>query len=168
MRFTIFDTVNLLSFFISSGGIHAGVGGHAQVVEDQARVSVELAHFLSDVFDSLGLNQSDGEAAQAGDVLRAVAGADAAAVLVVVPIEDVMTAVFDRPVATIDFEQAPGIGSGCGVGLLRIDYLWLIGNKKGDKSNYQNAYLANPREAGAYGGPAPHLGEAFRGRYPSE
>lgn len=69
-----------------------------------------MAYFLSDVFDSLGFNQTDGEAAQAGDVLGAMAGADAAAVLIVVPIEDVMTAIFDRPVATVDFEQAPSIG----------------------------------------------------------
>jgi hypothetical protein len=54
-----------------------------------------LAHFLSDAFDTLGLDQTDGEAAQAGDVLRAVAGVDAAAVLVIVPIEDVMAPVFD-------------------------------------------------------------------------
>ena len=67
----------------------ARVSGHAQVVEDQASVTVELAHFLSDAAHALGLDQTDGEAAQAGDVLGAVAGADAAAVLVVVPIEDV-------------------------------------------------------------------------------
>jgi hypothetical protein len=89
---------------------HARVGGHAQVVEDQASVFVELAHFLGDALHALGLNYADGEAAQAGDVLGAVAGADAAAVLVVVPIEDVVAAVFDGPVATVDFEQALSIG----------------------------------------------------------
>src|SRR6266545_564730 len=88
----------------------ARVSGHAQVVEDQASVTVELAHFLSDAAHALGLDYANGEAAQAGDVLGAVAGADAAAVLVVVPIEDVVAAVFDGPVATVDFEQALGIG----------------------------------------------------------
>ena len=94
----------------------AGVGGHAQVVEDQASVFVELAHFLSDAFHALGLDQTDGEAAQAGDVLGAVAGADAAAVLVIVPIEDVVAAVFDGPVAAVDLEQALGIGLLRGIG----------------------------------------------------
>jgi len=88
----------------------ARVSGHAQVVEDQATVTVELAHFLSDAAHALGLDHTDGEAAQAADVLGAVAGADAAAVLVVVPIEDVVAAVFDGPVATVDLEQALGIG----------------------------------------------------------
>ena len=69
-----------------------------------------MAHFLSDAAHALGLDQTDGEAAQAGDVLGAVAGADAAAVLVIVPIEDVMAAVFDSPVAPVNFEQALGIG----------------------------------------------------------
>ena len=69
-----------------------------------------MAYFLGDAAHALGLDQTDGEAAQPGDVLRAVAGADAAAVLVVVPIEDVVAAVFDGPVAPVDFEQTAGIG----------------------------------------------------------
>ncbi len=90
--------------------MRAGVIGHAQVVEDQASGLVELAHFLSDAAHALGLDHTDGEAAQPSDVLRAVAGADAAAVLVVVPIEDVVAAVFDGPVATVNLEQTAGIG----------------------------------------------------------
>ena len=39
-----------------------------------------------------------------------MAGADTAAVLVVVPIEDVVAAVFDGPMAAVDFEQATGVG----------------------------------------------------------
>ena len=39
----------------------AGVGGHTQVVEDQAGVFVELAHFLGGAFYTLGLDQTDGE-----------------------------------------------------------------------------------------------------------
>jgi len=88
----------------------AGVGGHAQVVEYQASVLVELAHFLSDAAHALGLDQTDGEAAQAGDVLGAVAGADAATVLVIVPIEDIMAAILDGLVAAVNFKQALGIG----------------------------------------------------------
>ena len=48
-----------------------GVGCHAQVVEDQASAFVELAHFLSDATHALGFDQTDGETAQAGDVLGA-------------------------------------------------------------------------------------------------
>ena len=93
----------------SKAGV-AGIGGHAQVVEDQASVFVELAHFLGDALHALGLDYADGEAAQAGNVLGAVAGADAAAVLIVVPVEDVMATVFDRPVTAVDLKQASGIG----------------------------------------------------------
>ena len=72
-------TVNLFSIFhVKRGGV-ARVSGHAQVVEDQAGVFVELAHFLGDAAHALGLDQTDGEAAQAGDISRAKAGADAAA-----------------------------------------------------------------------------------------
>lgn len=45
----------------------------------------------SDTALSLGLDQTDGEAAQAGDIIRAIAGADAATILVVFPIEDAGT-----------------------------------------------------------------------------
>ena len=90
--------------------MRAGVSCHAQIIEDQACVAIELAHFLGDAFDSLGLDDADGEAAQASDILGAVAGADATTVLVVVPIQDVVAAVFDGPVATVDLEQALGIG----------------------------------------------------------
>ena len=41
----------------------ARVSGHAQVVEDQAGIFVELADFLSDVFDTLGFDQADSKAA---------------------------------------------------------------------------------------------------------
>jgi hypothetical protein len=47
-----------------------------------------LAHLLGDALVALeeGLDEADGEAAQAGDVLRAMAGSDTAAVLVEVPV----------------------------------------------------------------------------------
>ena len=44
------------------------------------------------------MKDTDGEAAEAGDVLGTVAGANAAAVLIEIPVDD--------PVAAIDFEQA--------------------------------------------------------------
>ena len=71
----------------------AGVFGHAQIVEDQAHVARELAHFLGDAARPAGFDHADGEAAQPGDVFRAVAHSDTAAVLVEVPIENVVTTV---------------------------------------------------------------------------
>ena len=60
------DTVNLFSilhYSRSSRVSRTGIVGHAQVVKEQASVSVELADFLSDVFDTLGFDQADGKAA---------------------------------------------------------------------------------------------------------
>jgi len=47
---------------LSSAGGALRVFRHAQVVEDQAHVAVELAHFLGDAFKRLGLDEADGEA----------------------------------------------------------------------------------------------------------
>jgi hypothetical protein len=65
---------------------------------------------LSNVFDTLGFDQAVNKAAQAGDVLGAVSGPNPAAVLVVVPSEDVVVFVFDSPAAAVDLQQASGIG----------------------------------------------------------
>jgi len=69
-----------------------------------------LAHFLGDVGYALGLDHADGEAAQAGDVFGAVTGADAAAVLVIVPIEDVVAAIFDAPMPSVSLKDPSRIG----------------------------------------------------------
>jgi hypothetical protein len=47
-----------------------GVGGHAYVVERQASVFIGWRIFSVTLFTPLGLDQTDGEAAQAGDILR--------------------------------------------------------------------------------------------------
>ena len=106
-----------------------------------------MAHFLSDVFGALGLDQPDGKATQAGDVLGAMPCADTAAVLVIVPIEDIMAAVFDGPVATVDLEKA------LGVGLLRGAAGDAIGNLAGglaglfvDRDAFDGKDLADMRE----------------------
>ena len=93
------------------GGLGAaGVFRHPEVVEEQPWVPVELADFLGDVGDASGLDQADGETAQTGDVFRAVAGADPAAIFVVDPVEDVMAGIFDGPVTAVDLEDAFGVG----------------------------------------------------------
>ena len=85
-------------------GPRAGVGGHLEEVEHTARISGQATHGLGDG-EPARLDEADGEAAQPGHVLRAVAGADAAAVLVEGPVEDVVGGL-DGPVPAIEGEQA--------------------------------------------------------------
>ena len=87
----------------------AGVFRHAEVVEDAAGIAVETAHGGGDAAVAVGADDADGEAAQAGGVLGAVAGPDAQAVLVEGVVEDVVDGL-DLPVAAVQFEQAPGVG----------------------------------------------------------
>ena len=65
---------------------------HAQVVEDETSIESEGAHHSGDGLAAFlkGLEDAHGEAAKAGDVLGAEAGSDSAAILVVVPVDDVM------------------------------------------------------------------------------
>ena len=91
----------------------AGVFRHAQVVEHAAGIAVEAAHGGGDAAVAVCADDADGEAAQAGGVLGAVAGSDAQAVLVEGVVEDVVDGL-DLPVAAVQFEQAPGVG-GIGV-----------------------------------------------------
>ena len=87
----------------------AGVFRHAQVVEHAAGIAVEAAHGGGDAAVAVCADDADGEAAQAGGVLGAVAGSDAQAVLVEGVVEDVVDGL-DLPVAAVEFEQAPGVG----------------------------------------------------------
>ena len=83
--------------------------GHAQVVEDKPGIEGKIAHHRSDGLVALleGLEDADGEAAKSGDVLGAEAGSDSAAVLIVVPVDDVVDA-FDTPVAAVHFQDPLG------------------------------------------------------------
>jgi hypothetical protein len=53
----------VLLFSLSSRAMRAGVRCHAQVIEDQACVAVELAHFLGDAAHGFGLDHTDSKAA---------------------------------------------------------------------------------------------------------
>jgi hypothetical protein len=53
----------VLLFSFSSRAMRAGVGCHAQIIEDQACVAVELAHFLGDAAHAFGLDHTDSKAA---------------------------------------------------------------------------------------------------------
>ena len=88
----------------------ARVPGHPEVVKDETDFEGELPHLLGDAPYAFGFDHANGEPSQPGDVLRAVPGADSTPVFIVVPVEDVVTAVLDRPVAAVGREHALGIG----------------------------------------------------------
>ena len=56
---------------------------------------------MRDAAYSFGFDDTNGKAAQARDIFRAMAGSYPASVFVIVPIDNVMTAVFDTPVAAV-------------------------------------------------------------------
>ena len=55
-------------------------------------------------------NKASGEPTKSSDVFRAIACAYAAAVLIIVPINNVVTAVFDAPVTSVDGKDTLGVG----------------------------------------------------------
>ena len=60
---------------------------------------------------AFGFDDANGESPQSSDVFWAMAFAYAAAVFVIAPIDNVMTAVFDAPVATVGGKNALRVGS---------------------------------------------------------
>src|SRR5437879_13139445 len=100
------------------------VFGHPQVVEYQAYVTRESSHFLRHAPAAFGFEHADGETAKPRDVFRAVTGADATAVFIIVPVDDVVTTVLNRPVSAVDFENLMRAGllgglAGYAVGYVR-------------------------------------------------
>ena len=77
---------------------------------------------MSDVAHPFGLDDANGKTAQSGNVFGAMSSSYAAAVFIIVPIDNVMTAVFDAPVAAVGGQNT------LSVGLLRS----LAGNAIGD------------------------------------
>jgi len=65
-------------------------------------------HFLRDAGFTIGdeLDDPDREAPQASDILRAVTCADATAILIEIPINHIVAAIFDRPVTAVYFKDA--------------------------------------------------------------
>lgn len=81
-----------------------------QVIKDQADISCELAHFLSNATHSFGFNDAYGKSPQSGHVFRAMAGSYTAAVFIIIPIDDVMATVFDTPVTSVGGKNTFGVG----------------------------------------------------------
>ena len=96
-----------MDLFSSSAYPGDGVFCHPQVVEDEARPEAECAHHLGEGLRRFleGLEDAHRETAEARDVFRTEAGPDATAILIVVPVEDVMDA-FDAPVAAVDGQDS--------------------------------------------------------------
>lgn len=86
-----------------------GILTHPEIIEDQSDIAIELAHFVGDTSDSFGFDQTDGETANSRDIFRAVAGSDSASVFIIVPIQDMVTAIFNDPMTPVDGEDTLGI-----------------------------------------------------------
>ena len=65
---------------------------------------------MCDAAHTFGLDDANGKTAQSGDVFRTMASSNAAAVFVIVPIDNVMAAVFDTPVAAVGGKNALRVG----------------------------------------------------------
>ena len=65
---------------------------------------------MCDVTDAFGFDYANGESPQSGDIFWAVTGSYAAAVLIIVPIDNVMTTVFDDPVAAVGGKHVLRVG----------------------------------------------------------
>lgn len=98
---------------------------HAQIVKDQAHIARELPHFLCDAANAFRFDDADGESPQSSNVFGAVTSTYAATVFVIVPVDNVMTAVFDAPVAAVGGKNV------LSVGLLRGSAGYAIGNFAG-------------------------------------
>jgi hypothetical protein len=64
-----------------------------------------LPHFLGDAARSFGFNDPNGEAAKSGDVFRTVTYPYSTAILVTVPIDDVVAPVLDGLVLPVDLKH---------------------------------------------------------------
>jgi hypothetical protein len=64
-----------------------------------------LTHFLGNIARIFGLDDANGEAAKPSDIFRAVTYAYSAAILVVVPVKNVMTAVLNSLMSAIDLKH---------------------------------------------------------------
>lgn len=86
------------------------VFSHFKIIEDNTDIEGKLTHFLSNATNPFGLDQSDGEATQAGHVFRAVAGAYPTTIFIIVPIEDVVAAIFNSPVTAVYGKETLCVG----------------------------------------------------------
>ena len=125
----------------------AGVFCHLQVIKYKPYTTGELSHFLSNASRACGLDERNSETPQPCDVFRSIPGADSTAVLVIIPVDNVMATVLDTPVSPIDGED------GLRIGLLRRLAGYAVGDLAGTFAcflfgdvTFNAEYLANMRE----------------------
>ena len=61
---------------------------------------------MSDAANPFGFDNADGKASESSDVFRPIALAYPAAVFIIVPVDDIMAAIFYGPMETIDVQDA--------------------------------------------------------------
>lgn len=95
----------------SSAALPRRIRGHPRTIQDQARIAGELAHFFSGAgfVVGMGFQYAGGAATELGDMLRTMVGANAAAAFIVIPVDTVVTGVFDDPAASTDRQDLSGL-----------------------------------------------------------
>ena len=68
-------------------------------------ITRKLSHFLCDTAYAFGFDDANSESPQSSDVFWAVTSAYAAAVFVIVPIDNIVAAVLDAPVSAVDVKK---------------------------------------------------------------
>src|SRR5260370_2493697 len=68
-------------------------------------VTRQTSHLLRHTSSAFGFEHPDGETTKPGDVFRTMAGPDATAVLIIVPVDHIV-ATLDHPMPTVDLEHA--------------------------------------------------------------
>ena len=68
-------------------------------------MTMQLPHFLRHTGDAFGCDEADGEPSEPREVFGAMPGADAAPILIDVPVEDRVTTILDAPIAPIGCED---------------------------------------------------------------
>ena len=71
---------------------------------------MELPHFVRHTFYPLGFNNADSKAPKVSGIFRAVTGAYPTSVFIIIPVDDVVAAIFDAPVASVCFKHLLGVG----------------------------------------------------------
>jgi len=69
-----------------------------------------LSHFLSNTAYAFGFDDAYGKTPKASHVFRTVTDAYPAAVLIVVPVDDVVAAILNAPMETVGFQNTLSIG----------------------------------------------------------
>jgi hypothetical protein len=73
-----------------------------------------MPHLLRHTVCAFGFDEADSEPSEPRDIFRTVTGADTAPVFIEVPVENIVTAILDTPMAPIGLENLPGISLGRG------------------------------------------------------